>query len=583
MIVVVISVDRPDSDDEFEEEEEEAVGPIRPIGSHCKSQSHAPGRCYLHEIQATEALRLGCALRPDEELETRSINAIAQLQDENTGIGSWFAPFHESTPKFFGGDPGVCMAGHRDCVGIAQSCLQLRGHKLLLCDAGWSDSAAMVRRYGGEAAGTAEDESGAVPMAASEGVSIPLGGSGVAGSGSLQLTQAQLRLLAEVSDKGSCALLCPGDLGVFHASNYHGASNDIETMSLAVYVAFVNWGGLRRLCAIQNYWAGSDDWVNTGDMMEQQIMERELPGLKAQLQPLRESVKDLSKMGSGDTWLGKACAELGEGAACAAAERVEMLVSVAERELPTAMGRLYVETESELRVEDWELKPRSFAISMASNGDGGESEWETAAARISETAAAGHSEGSGSESSDSDSDSEAELERLMHRQSLLPLGLLLQGDPAVHNTDTLLNPAGGAPGGGPNDAGITAVGALGIPTDASGVGELMELGTLKLLQSRQLDHAYGQFTLAGQLYAASNGGRVAGPLLWNQCVTLCTAVAVQLRRARVTAPYQLGTKGVSDVDGGLVAPRLGPNKPLDHLSTLCESRKHSYSQSRHAI
>ena len=95
-------------------------------------------------------------------MSPQSINAIAQLQRPER-LGAWFAPFHESTPKFFGGDPGVCMAGHRDCVGISQSCLQLRGYKLLLCDAGWTRSAEMVRRYGGEAAGTAEDGSGAMP------------------------------------------------------------------------------------------------------------------------------------------------------------------------------------------------------------------------------------------------------------------------------------------------------------------------------------------------------------------------------------------------------------------------------------
>lgn len=105
---------------------------------------HSPSRtfhqCYLHEVQASEALRLGCKLQPSEELPSHCLNAIAQLREKQS-LGQWFAPFHESTPKFFGGDLGVCMAGHRDCVGIAQSCLQLRGYKVLLCDAGWSRSA----------------------------------------------------------------------------------------------------------------------------------------------------------------------------------------------------------------------------------------------------------------------------------------------------------------------------------------------------------------------------------------------------------------------------------------------------------
>jgi hypothetical protein len=123
-----------------------------------------------------------------------------------------------------------------------------------------------------------------------------------------------------------------------------------------------------------------------------------------------------------------------------------------------------------------------------------------------------------------------------------------------------------------NKAGEAAVGALGIPADSSGVGELMELATMKLLQSRQLDHAYGQFLLATQLYASAHRGEAAGPLLWNQAVTLCTAVAVQLRRARVTAPSQLGSKSCSEVDGGLVAPKLAPNGPQQNLAALCDAR-----------
>jgi hypothetical protein len=46
-------------------------------------------------------------------------------------------PFQRSNERSEWGDHpalffpvGVCMAGHRDCVGIAQSCLQLRGYKV---------------------------------------------------------------------------------------------------------------------------------------------------------------------------------------------------------------------------------------------------------------------------------------------------------------------------------------------------------------------------------------------------------------------------------------------------------------------
>ena len=139
-------------------------------------------------------------------------------------------------------------------------------------------------------------------------------------------------------------------------------------MSLAVYVAFVNWGGLRRLCAIQNYWSGSDDWVNTGDMMEQHIVAAHLPGLRSQLAPLEKLVADEegSQANFADSlassWIASACAALGQGSAAAALRRVRVLTEVAERELPKAMDRLYVETERELEVEDWELMPRSFAM-----------------------------------------------------------------------------------------------------------------------------------------------------------------------------------------------------------------------------
>jgi hypothetical protein len=108
---------------------------------------------------------------------------------------------------------------------------------------------------------------------------------------------------------------------------YDICPDTLLVIAIQVYVAFVNWGGLRRLCAIQNYWAGSDDWVNTGDMMEQQIVARELPGLKAQLRrPLGKSGG-----GRGDTWLAKACKALGEGGASAAEQRVRKLIDVAER------------------------------------------------------------------------------------------------------------------------------------------------------------------------------------------------------------------------------------------------------------
>lgn len=154
-------------------------------------------------------------------------------------------------------------------------------------------------------------------------------------------------------------------------------------MSLAVYVAFVNWGGLRRLCAIQNYWSGSDDWVNTGDMMEQRIVAGHLPGLRSQVAPLEKlsSAEGSNADCTGSlpsSWLARACVALGRGSASAAYKRIRLLTEVAERELPKAMDRLYVETENELEVENWELAPRSFAMLGAGSATNSPPEWAAA-------------------------------------------------------------------------------------------------------------------------------------------------------------------------------------------------------------
>jgi len=102
-------------------------------------------------------------------------------------------------------------------------------------------------------------------------------------------------------------------------------------------------------------------------MMEQEIVASHLPGLRSQLAPLEKLAAaeaassggsaTASGRGSGaclgksSTWLAKACAALGEGAAAAAQRRIGTLIEVAERELPKAMERLYVEMESELDVQ----------------------------------------------------------------------------------------------------------------------------------------------------------------------------------------------------------------------------------------
>ena len=73
------------------------------------------------------------------------------------------------------------------------------------------------------------------------------------------MTPAEVDLLDQIA---TVALLGPGDIGCFHAANYHAASNDCfrasatQPVSAALYAAVVPWAGVRRLCASCNYWSG---------------------------------------------------------------------------------------------------------------------------------------------------------------------------------------------------------------------------------------------------------------------------------------------------------------------------------------
>ena len=66
--------------------------------------------CYLHEVPAPAALALGAGVSapqcdPEPLLPTltnEQCNVVVQLQRK---IGAWWAPFRESTPKFFAADP----------------------------------------------------------------------------------------------------------------------------------------------------------------------------------------------------------------------------------------------------------------------------------------------------------------------------------------------------------------------------------------------------------------------------------------------------------------------------------------------
>eukprot|EP01046_Picozoa_sp_COSAG06_P059150 COSAG06_NODE_12137_length_1419_cov_1.550758_2_plen_193_part_00 len=171
-------------------------------------------------------------------------------------------------------------------------------------------------------------------------------------------------------------------------------------------------------------------FVCAGDMMEQKIVASHLPGLRSQLAPLEEMAAaeaassggsaTASGRGSGacrgksTTWLAKACAALGEGAAAAAQGRIGARIEVAERELPKAMERLYVEMESELDVQDWELAPRSFAMPGASEAKKSTAkDWAAGAAALGREDYHGDQEEGKSEEEGESSDEEAELEQLM--------------------------------------------------------------------------------------------------------------------------------------------------------------------------
>jgi hypothetical protein len=209
---------------------------------------------YLHELRAPDALCVGAAAAAAVSCD--ALNPISQLARR---LGGWLSPFWESAPKFFGSDAaaagagGVCMAGHRDCVGIAQCCLQLIGHKVLFCDAEWAESARLVAQFGGEG----EPDAGAAAAAeADEGVAVPLGGAG--------LSARQVELLRQVASVG---VVAPGDIAIFHAANYHAAANEAGRFSAACYTAYVPWAGLRRLAAAKDLHAGADDWVPAAELL----------------------------------------------------------------------------------------------------------------------------------------------------------------------------------------------------------------------------------------------------------------------------------------------------------------------------
>eukprot|EP01048_Picozoa_sp_COSAG05_P026803 COSAG05_NODE_7501_length_804_cov_1.008511_1_plen_205_part_10 len=204
-----------------------------------------------------------------------------------------------------------------------------------------------------------------------------------------------------------------------------------------------------------------------------------------------------------------------------------------------AQKRLYKEVDDELPVQDWEKE------SLAAHPDG----WAAVRCTKAQSGRAKAMRTQLARKRDPE-DEEAELEALVHRRSLLPVPAL-RTVWNVHSGNVLAAKLTMSD----TNSSAAVMGALDIRFDEEGVGELVEMATLKLLQSRQLDHAFVQFGLASQLHCwLTRTTQSPGPLLWNQACCLCTAVSVQLRRSRVVTPAELLGRHVNDVDGGLVAP-----------------------------
>jgi hypothetical protein len=207
--------------------------------------------------------------------------------------------------------------------------------------------------------------------------------------------------------------------------------------------------------------------VPTGDLLEQKVVERQLPALRREATALADP--------SGDTWLCRACGGGGGGESAsdlasraAETERMQGLAVVAAREVAAARGRLYtevrweayaaglrslpppppppspltladcVQAEEELEVAGWEL---ASAVRTGGAGSGSQLPWGVVPAgavpppsRLPHDTSDGRGPtghcrimDSGDDDDDGDDDDESkELEQLIRRRSLLPVQALLE-------------------------------------------------------------------------------------------------------------------------------------------------------------
>mmetsp|Transcript_86459 Transcript_86459/g.231671 ORF Transcript_86459/g.231671 Transcript_86459/m.231671 type:complete len:686 (+) Transcript_86459:38-2095(+) len=275
----------------------------------------AGGACYFHEVSARDAWQLLAG----ETVETSSLNCLTHIR---RAVGSWAVAFNEVIPKAFIADPGVCMPGHRDCVGLCQCCLQVQGWKLLMADGAWEGTGEMTRVFGDP------DQQHAESGSRHQGEVIPV---------DAPCTPAQLALVDALLERGAIGAMGPGDVAVFHASNFHAASNDASQASMALYVGWLPWAGMRRFVSPSSFWQSSDDYVPAGDLLEQRAFD-------AGLAVYRTVVKDVEwpwpVSSSEAEWL---------------RARIQTVGDLVESAIAHGMPRLYQDAQKDLEVEAAEL------------------------------------------------------------------------------------------------------------------------------------------------------------------------------------------------------------------------------------
>mmetsp|Transcript_33455 Transcript_33455/g.73101 ORF Transcript_33455/g.73101 Transcript_33455/m.73101 type:complete len:565 (+) Transcript_33455:3-1697(+) len=273
------------------------------------------GACYFHEVSARDAWQLLAG----DTVETSSLNCLSHIR---RAVGSWTVAFNEQIPKAFISDPGVCMPGHRDCVGLCQCCLQVQGWKLLMADGAWEGTGEMTRIFGDP------DQQHSESGSRRQGEVIPVDSA---------CSPSQLALIEALQQRGAIGAMGPGDVAVFHASNFHAASNDASQASMALYVGWLPWAGMRRFVSPSSFWQSSDDYVPAGDLLEQRAFNA---GLAAYRSVLKDVEWPWPVSSPEADWL---------------RGRIRAVGDLVESAISHGMQRLYRDTHSDLKVEATEL------------------------------------------------------------------------------------------------------------------------------------------------------------------------------------------------------------------------------------